>query len=717
MKDSISYILNDEKVDATFSMPNSAINDPKAQLGRECQYVENDVKTAKGVYVGTRNLISSDIKDAVSEMMEVKKFYEKLDGRAALHGIISLSENESDIKNAPELMKLCEEVLAEVFPNHQAIFAVHTNTENLHIHFIVNSVGLDGKKIHQDDKFMRTVLHPCVNKYAKRHGFTVNEKWNGTEEEFSEFTNNKIHLRDVIDRAIEQSNDFEEFIEELKNDGLTVNVGVHISLKTDQMKKAIRTHQLGPNYTKDAIIERIFTRKEALHQQDLSSVPIWHGKGRDLYQPEYQTMKRYKSMDEKEKKYVLAQLKLGRNPWRIHNRMSWQLNDIANELNQRNRIHEYLNFYAKKSGTLEEAAEQILYAKKIISSDKKKIKEQIRQYKPILDIYKEMQKIEQKAYLYEHEKIDEFRPEYEKYRELTKRLKEGYNKNIYEVADFIKECEERFLYADGQLRELSEEYREIKKYAKEHGNNLSQKTSLSDQIGLFETKADAKRGLFEADSFFLVSRTSSVMLRVMKMPTVDEKGRTIEKVSLVLMSKHGEIIDQYDSTDGIPGGYDFLKGLEKEYGLIDPVRVKNASVAMEYLTSLNPEDKIDPKQMKRHYSFTQAINLQSVKDVDGIHIIMNSANPAYMAVLQSSEHMIVARIIDSNGNQCNEFVIPSLKDRSSSGFGTLSKMQREYGFSDEMISFENLDEARQYMEQGKQHQEKDPDRNYKQSYR
>ncbi|MBQ3497304.1 MAG: relaxase/mobilization nuclease domain-containing protein, partial [Oscillospiraceae bacterium] len=45
---------------------------------------------------------------------------------------------------------------------------VHTNTENLHIHFIVNSVGMDGKKIHQNNKFMSGVLHPCVNKFAKK---------------------------------------------------------------------------------------------------------------------------------------------------------------------------------------------------------------------------------------------------------------------------------------------------------------------------------------------------------------------------------------------------------------------------------------------------------------------------------------------------------------------------------------------------------------------
>lgn len=145
MNDSVSYILNEEKTDITLSNLNTHTQD---QLGRECKYIENDLKTLSGALVGVRNLKSSDVKEAVREMMEVKKFYEKTDGRAALHGTISLCEEESDVRNAGKLLNLCNCVMREVFPNNQAIFAVHTNTENMHIHFIVNSVGLDLSLIH-----------------------------------------------------------------------------------------------------------------------------------------------------------------------------------------------------------------------------------------------------------------------------------------------------------------------------------------------------------------------------------------------------------------------------------------------------------------------------------------------------------------------------------------------------------------------------------------
>ena len=142
LSDSMGYILNDEKTTAQVEF------DTLDQLTRECKYVENDLKTFSGAYVGGHNIISTEVSAAVEEMMKVKEFFNKKNGRAALHMLISLPEDESDPNNASRLMQLCSDVLNEVFPDHQAVFAVHTNTDNLHVHIIVNSVGLNGKKIH-----------------------------------------------------------------------------------------------------------------------------------------------------------------------------------------------------------------------------------------------------------------------------------------------------------------------------------------------------------------------------------------------------------------------------------------------------------------------------------------------------------------------------------------------------------------------------------------
>ena len=232
--DTISYIENPEKVGQPLSMPDAN------QIGNELTYVMNDLKTVNGLYVGSRHI--TDISHATEEMMQVKEFFGKLDGRVATHGVISLDEAESDAKNAGKLMLLLSELMERIFPEHQVVYAVHTNTENLHIHFILNTVGLDGKKIHMDKKFMREVLEPAVNELALKYGFTPNEKWKKERvKDPMTYPQRKEFRRKLVDHVIEQTDSFDAFIAYLRADGLTVNVGKHISLQTEDMTKAIRT--------------------------------------------------------------------------------------------------------------------------------------------------------------------------------------------------------------------------------------------------------------------------------------------------------------------------------------------------------------------------------------------------------------------------------------------------------------------------------------------
>ncbi len=98
LTDSVSYILNNEKTKLHVEMS------PLEQLTRECKYIENDLKTFEGAYVGGHNITSTDVSSAVNEMMKVKKFFDKQDGRAALHMLISLSEEESDLSNIPSII-------------------------------------------------------------------------------------------------------------------------------------------------------------------------------------------------------------------------------------------------------------------------------------------------------------------------------------------------------------------------------------------------------------------------------------------------------------------------------------------------------------------------------------------------------------------------------------------------------------------------------------
>ena len=706
--DSLSYILNDEKTNYKIDFEDDFLSDPEGQLSRECKYIENDIKTIDGALVGTHNLYSGNVREAVSEMMETKKFYQKLGGRAALHLLISLPEEESDLNNAPKLMQLCNDMVKELFPDHQAVYAVHTNTDNLHIHCIVNSVGLNGTKIHQPKNFMKNVVHPCVNKYAKKYGFTENEKWgkgNSSEENKqgkNAFADNKIYLRQCIDMAIENSNTFDDFIRELKIMGLSVRVGKYLSLSTEQMEKPIRSYKLGSNYNIDSIVDRIENRLARFEIPDVDKKT--YGKEiDDLLTPDIVPLRKYKSMPPQEKKKVLKLLRLGRNPWRENREANWQLNNIANELNIEYRLSEYKKFYST-DGSVVGTLDGIASTQKALANLKKAIKDTLRKNKPVIDIYNRMKELERKAYLYEHMNKEEFRSEFLEYRSLSVRLERGYGKNIFQVGEFIEECENRLLYCNGQLKELSDEYKEVRKYALKHGYVLKTEYTLSDAVGLYENHEQERSGLLDTDLYYVASKETDCMVRVEKSPGIDANGN--------ILSKYGEELERVDSLNGKKEFNARLSALGEKYGFKkDCKRFSSLYMAKDYSgisVSVNDQPTISSPQGSlradlaqgerpvKTYSFTQALNLNSAKAKEGNHLIMNKDKPVYMGSLMTNDDYIRFTVLNRNGQIEEIFTLPSLGKRDADGYKELNKIRTKYGFSDDLVSFDDQAQAFTY---------------------
>jgi len=699
LNDSVGYILNPEKEDA--SLPMETLN----QLNRECKYIENDLKTFNGALVGSHNLTTTNIKEAVSQMMDTKKFYGKIKGRAALHMCISLPENESNIANSTKLMDLCKDVLNEIFPNNQAVFAIHTNTDNLHVHIIVNSVGLNGKKIHQNKKFISDVLHPTVNKYAGIYGFTENENWKKTSST-EKFVENKIELRNLIDQAIEKTETFEDFITFLKNENVQINVGKHISLKLPGMTKAIRSYRLGNNYTLDSIMERISTRKDDFVNISVGKYSI--GRPDDIVAPSWRKLKRYKELSPKEKNYVLKLIKLGRNPWRENSLKNWQQNRLANQINTKNRMDKYIDFYSKDK-TINGALEGIIEAKKKVSHEKKMVIYAKNKYKPILDIYNQMQPIMRKAFLYEYDNVTEYRAEYEKFRELTKRLKERYNKDVFEVAYFLNECDETLLYAQAELKELSEEYRELKKYGQRNQMLNEEKNSLLDMVGLYEEQNELGISTLKVDSFYLSSINSDVVIRIDKTPYKDDKGEYKLKYKITAMDRNGVVIEEFDNSNGF---YDFENKLEKLQNklFLDHCRkFSNMHSAREHVkkhkvlsrnVSVSESERFQKDRTRPStYSFAQAVN--HVKNKNGTNVVMDGLDPNYIAVSTVSDDQLKIVILDTENKPIDSIDIPLVEEKNSDGYKKLCEIQNRYGFSDTIVEYTSVEEARNSKAQNK----------------
>lgn len=567
---SIDYIENPEKVGVMLDIDN--VN----QLNNQLMYVTDEIKTVDGLYVGGRHIMDFD--NATSEMMQVKEFYGKLDGRVAMHGIISLSEEESDPSNAGKLMLLLNEFMERIFSEHQVVYAVHTNTENLHVHFVVNTVGLDGKKIHMDRSFMKKTFEPTLNQLAEKYGFTPNEKWRREPVvDKIPIAKRKVLLRKLIDHAIEQTDDVAAFIAYLRADGLEVNVGKHISVEMDDMVKAMRTNQLGENYTTKAIVRRLATKMDPL---------IWKGIGEHShYLPQREMvnfvpakMKRYQDMTRAEKKQVLRLIRLGRNPWEENYIDNWQIQKMTRELNETAYVYELVHYYSNGKDNVKAAEAEILARKQKLTEEMKALRENLKRNQPIISIYDELKEHMVRAYLFDVYGRTEYVADFIKYRELVERLEVSYGKTVEEVADFVADQRGQLAYAKAQVSELSAQYREILRFTRE-GRFVDKGHILSffDAVGHKEAVRQAREyNIFASEIRYITAKNvDDVIIRVMTMPeTVDGKATVTTKIEV--MDGKDKVIRTVESKEMDSKAFNKeIYELAEEYGLKECIIHKN----------------------------------------------------------------------------------------------------------------------------------------------
>ena len=567
---SIDYIENPEKVGVMLDIDN--VN----QLNNQLMYVTDEIKTVDGLYVGGRHIMDFD--NATSEMMQVKEFYGKLDGRVAMHGIISLSEEESDPRNAGKLMLLLNEFMERIFSEHQVVYAVHTNTENLHVHFVVNTVGLDGKKIHMDRSFMKKTFEPTLNQLAEKYGFTPNEKWRREPVvDKIPIAKRKVLLRKLIDHAIEQTDDVAAFIAFLRADGLEVNVGKHISVEMDDMVKAMRTNQLGENYTAKAIVRRLATKMDPL---------IWKGVGEHShYLPQREMvnfvpakMKRYQDMTRAEKKQALRLIRLGRNPWEENYIDNWQIQKMTRELNETAYVYELVHYYSNGKDNVKAAEAEILARKQKLTEEMKALRENLKRNQPIISIYDELKEHMVRAYLFDVYGRTEYVADFIKYRELVERLEVSYGKTVEEVADFVADQRGQLAYAKAQVSELSAQYREILRFTRE-GRFVDKGHILSffDAVGHKEAVRQAREyNIFASEIRYITAKNvDDVIIRVMTMPeTVDGKATVTTKIEV--MDGKDKVIRTVESKEMDSKAFNKeIYELAEEYGLKECIIHKN----------------------------------------------------------------------------------------------------------------------------------------------
>lgn len=123
---------------AVIEMVNNKGSQNTKSLNRAIEYIENPDKTTQELSFAH----NCNLGTAYLEMLSVKQMYNKETGRQYIHMVQSFATEEvtpTQVKEIAErLIKECN-----IFQGFQITASVHTNTDNLHCHFIINSVNAE----------------------------------------------------------------------------------------------------------------------------------------------------------------------------------------------------------------------------------------------------------------------------------------------------------------------------------------------------------------------------------------------------------------------------------------------------------------------------------------------------------------------------------------------------------------------------------------------
>lgn len=226
------------------------------------RYAGDDDKTDKKMYVSA---INCPAKKAYEHMMATKKRFGKTGGNVAYHGYQSFQTGEV---TPEEAHKIGLETARRMWgSDYEIVVTTHLNTDNLHNHFVVNSVSFKtGRKFenHISDHYrLREISDAVCLEYGKsvlkEADFYGGEKKEYWLKQKGGMTHRELLKRD-IDTALSQSTNFKAFELRLKDMGYEIRRDecfAHYSVKAPDWQKAIRLDRLGKEYTPQAIRERL----------------------------------------------------------------------------------------------------------------------------------------------------------------------------------------------------------------------------------------------------------------------------------------------------------------------------------------------------------------------------------------------------------------------------------------------------------------------------
>lgn len=225
----------------------------KSRLDILIDYAINGEKTENKLFVSGINCMPDT---AFYEMKIVKKQFFKTGGIECFHGYQSFAAGEVTPEQAHEIgVKLAEELWGDKV---QVVVSTHLNTDNIHNHFVLNSVSFkDGKRFCNTKKDY-ALMRKASDKLCEDYGLSILKQ----EEKYNKFATSSLYkelMKDSIDYAIANAKDYEQFLQILKDlDYIVTDKNDTLSIRREPYKRNTRIErQFGNNYSKENIYKRI----------------------------------------------------------------------------------------------------------------------------------------------------------------------------------------------------------------------------------------------------------------------------------------------------------------------------------------------------------------------------------------------------------------------------------------------------------------------------
>ena len=247
-------------------------------LSQVLAYASNNEKTNQ--YVTGINCSPQNVYD---QMMNTKTKALKIDGVQAFHGYQSFASNELDAATCHKIgVELAHRMWGDDF---EVLVCTHTNTDNLHNHFVVNSVSWRTRKkfdnSHEDyRRFMKLSDEIC-----KEYGLSIienpiNAKMN--YKEFKAMIDGKPYIRgivkDDVEMAINSARTYKQFMNNLTTLGYSIpNPNRKYLTVITPDGHHVRLDKIKPvgTYSKESIINRILDNElikwESIHPESYTS--------------------------------------------------------------------------------------------------------------------------------------------------------------------------------------------------------------------------------------------------------------------------------------------------------------------------------------------------------------------------------------------------------------------------------------------------------------